>query len=268
MESAVQEITSQLRERQKELRCLYRFASLVEESGEDLPQICRGLTRIIPEALCYPEKTSVQIDLRGDSYCSDDFVSSSHSYSQKMSSGADVLGQITVFISGTYSLPPFLKEEQDLIDYIAKRTGRIIQRIETLQELKRKNMALSEILDHLQESQTRRDDNIRGNLEMIIYPILDKMEQAAPELSYLPLLRSAIADVFSSFGISIKKDLSLLTNREVEICNFIKNGLTSEEIGDLLSISAKTVGKHRFHIRKKLGLLGESVNLSSYLRLL
>ncbi len=45
-----------------------------------------------------------------------------------------------------------------------------------------------------------------------------------------------------------------LTSMEVKICILIKAGLKSEEISQILSVSARTVENHRFHLRKKLGL--------------
>ncbi|MGA1825533.1 MAG: helix-turn-helix transcriptional regulator [bacterium] len=57
-----------------------------------------------------------------------------------------------------------------------------------------------------------------------------------------------------------------LTLREIEICNLIKNGLSSKEISNLLYISLPTAEKHRNNIRKKLGIVKKNINLSSYLQ--
>lgn len=45
-----------------------------------------------------------------------------------------------------------------------------------------------------------------------------------------------------------------LTGRESEVVKLIAEGLTSREIGDLLSISDKTVERHRANVLEKLGL--------------
>jgi DNA-binding NarL/FixJ family response regulator len=50
--------------------------------------------------------------------------------------------------------------------------------------------------------------------------------------------------------------LALLTNREKEILKLIAEGLKNKEMATHLSISIKTVEKHRANIRKKLNLLG------------
>lgn len=55
------------------------------------------------------------------------------------------------------------------------------------------------------------------------------------------------------FGDDFARRLSL-TFREVEIIRLIKKGLTNEEIGERLSISAFTVKTHRKNIHIKLGI--------------
>lgn len=48
--------------------------------------------------------------------------------------------------------------------------------------------------------------------------------------------------------------LEALTRRESQVLRLTAGGLTAPEIGDLLSISYRTVEKHQEHIREKLGL--------------
>jgi DNA-binding NarL/FixJ family response regulator len=48
--------------------------------------------------------------------------------------------------------------------------------------------------------------------------------------------------------------LNALSQREIEIISFIKQGHSSKEIADALNISVKTVEVHRYNILKKLNL--------------
>jgi len=59
---------------------------------------------------------------------------------------------------------------------------------------------------------------------------------------------------------------SHLTDQEMRVAIMIKNGLTSQQIGDLLCISLHTVKTHRKNIRKKLNIDNKNVNLASYLK--
>jgi DNA-binding NarL/FixJ family response regulator len=49
-------------------------------------------------------------------------------------------------------------------------------------------------------------------------------------------------------------DLNVLSSREIDIVQLIKEGLPSKEIADKLEISLKTVEVHRYNILKKLNL--------------
>ncbi len=48
--------------------------------------------------------------------------------------------------------------------------------------------------------------------------------------------------------------LNALSQREIEIINFIKKGFSSKEIAESLDLSVKTVEVHRYNILKKLNL--------------
>jgi len=57
-----------------------------------------------------------------------------------------------------------------------------------------------------------------------------------------------------------------LTPREIEVCDLIREGLPSKKIARALSISLKTVEKHRDNIRKKLGIANRRINLTPFLQ--
>jgi len=59
---------------------------------------------------------------------------------------------------------------------------------------------------------------------------------------------------------------SHLTDQEMRVAVMIKNGLTSQQIGDLLCLSLHTVKTHRKNIRKKLKIDNTNINLVSYLK--
>ena len=69
----------------------------------------------------------------------------------------------------------------------------------------------------------------------------------------------------SSFGRKISREILHLTPREIKICDLIRNGFTSKEIADFLHIAFNTVEAHRTHIRKKLNISSQKINLTSFL---
>ena len=59
-----------------------------------------------------------------------------------------------------------------------------------------------------------------------------------------------------------KKGTGVLTHREIEVLNFLSNGLSSKQIGEELSISTRTVETHRLNIMKKLGTSNSAETIS------
>ena len=63
------------------------------------------------------------------------------------------------------------------------------------------------------------------------------------------------------------RDIDLhLTDREMRMALMIRNGLSSQQIADLLCISLSTVKTHRRNIRRKLKIDNTHINLVSYLK--
>jgi PAS domain S-box-containing protein len=98
-----------------------------------------------------------------------------------------------------------------------------------------------------------------GTLRQIIFQFFDAAgrEATTGERAPRPKPRSSNSRRASSV---------ILTPREMEVCQHIRDGLSSKEIASRLSISPKSVQTHRNHIRRKLGLLNQAMNLAGYLR--
>jgi DNA-binding NarL/FixJ family response regulator len=63
-----------------------------------------------------------------------------------------------------------------------------------------------------------------------------------------------VRDFLQRGGAAAGANLSSLTEREQEVLTLIAEGLTNKQIGEQLSISPKTVARHRDNITKKLKL--------------
>ncbi len=132
--------------------------------------------------------------------------------------------------------------------------------------LEQKNIALKEILVQIELEKKGIKDAVMENVTNIVFPSLDKLKARSKHKEQIEIVKDNLKSVTSSFGSRIGDSKLSLTPREMELCNYIKEGLSSKDIAALQNISLQTVHKHRYKIRKKLGILNDDVNLVTYLK--
>ncbi len=129
-----------LRERVKELTCLYSLAQLSERPGLALGEILQGTVELLPPAWQYPEVASARILFDRRAYLSLGFREGEAVQSAPIVLDGRRRGRIDVF----YRQPrppsdegPFLKEERHLIDAVARQLALLIQRREADEDSRR-----------------------------------------------------------------------------------------------------------------------------------
>ena len=122
-----------LRERVKELTCLYSLAQLAERPGITLEEILQGIVELLPPALQYPEITAGRIALDRRVHVTANFREAGQMQSAPIMVGGKRRGSIdVVYVEETPELDegPFLEEERNLIDAIARHIALIVERRE------------------------------------------------------------------------------------------------------------------------------------------
>jgi len=147
--------TNELKERVKELNCLYTISGIVEKQGITLEEVLQQTVDIIPDAWQYPDITCSRIVLKDREFISENFLETNWKQSQRIT----VHGTHVGFLEVCYREErphndegPFLKEERSLIRVIAERVGEIIERKsaeEALMESESKNRALLDAIPDL-----------------------------------------------------------------------------------------------------------------------
>ncbi|MEW6050404.1 MAG: PEP/pyruvate-binding domain-containing protein [Candidatus Zixiibacteriota bacterium] len=115
-----------LKERQKELNCLYTIEEILSRHDTDIAHVCEAVIKAIPPGWQYPEVCDATITLNDKTYQSPGFVDSPWRLSAPITVGEKPVGRICVYY--THERPvaddgPFLKEEAKLIRTIADRFG-------------------------------------------------------------------------------------------------------------------------------------------------
>lgn len=135
------------------------------------------------------------------------------------------------------------------------------------QELLRKNIALNEILGHIEEDKEQYRHEICSNIDNLLRPTLRKLQQDG-RLSRrdVDVLVQGLDEITGKHIDEYRNNVSKLTPRELDILDMIRTGRSSKQIADSLGLSSQTVHKHRQSIRRKLQLDHREINLAAYLR--
>jgi len=120
-----------LTERVKELTCLYGIAQIAGQPGISLEETIQGIVELLPPAWQYPEIAFARIILDGISYTTQGFRECRQKQTAEIIVGGVPRGVVElVYAEGkpNHDEGPFLKEERNLIDAVARQVALVIER--------------------------------------------------------------------------------------------------------------------------------------------
>ncbi len=121
----------ELRERIKEITCLYGIARVMAQPGASFAEIIQGIADLLPPAWLYPEITCAQIVLNGQSYKTKGFSESPYRQVSDVVVNKEKVGFVeVVYLEKKLTLDegPFLIEERSLIDSVAREVSIFYER--------------------------------------------------------------------------------------------------------------------------------------------
>jgi DNA-binding CsgD family transcriptional regulator len=274
-----------LRERIKELNCLYGIAQLAEHHYDSLNNLLEELVNFLPHSWQYPEVACTRIIFKEDTYKSDGFEVTKWRQSSRIYVYSEPVGEVAIFYleeCPPADEGPFLKEERALLDAIVDQIGTIATRISAeleLQQLNKQlsverkalqesNIALRTVLDRIEEEKNEIYRNIKVNVDKVLVPILHALDSELPrtQSKYIEMLRINLEEITSPFIRHLSNTYHSLTPTEITICNMVQNGMTTKEIAQVRGVSTATINRHRENIRRKLKITNNDVNLATYLQ--
>lgn len=140
-------ILGALRERIKELTCLYSISRIMEKRDLSIPETMESILMHIPPAWQYPEITSARITLDGDVFVSRNYKEAGQKQRAPILAGGRERGALEVVYNEEKPVldeGPFLREERKLITALAQQIAGFVER----KEVERERQALQEQLRH------------------------------------------------------------------------------------------------------------------------
>ncbi len=118
-----------LRERAKELRCLYRVHEIVSRRGQPPAHTFLAVLEVIPDGWQRPDSTGARIEYLGRSFVGPGYSSSGQSIAEPIRLDGTEVGRVEVSDASPIEDEgtTFLKEEKDLLRNIAHRLGEYLE---------------------------------------------------------------------------------------------------------------------------------------------
>lgn len=161
---------NELKERVKELNCLYGLTKIVKNTKYSVDEALQNIIALIPPAWQYPEITCARISFEGGKeYTTKDFRESKWSQISNIIADEKKIGVLEVYYTEERPIlheGPFLKEERRLIDAIATLIGQFFEERRVKEELKKKKIA--PYVKPLTDSKTERFTKKKQDWEVII----------------------------------------------------------------------------------------------------
>ncbi len=131
VEKEIQRKSHNLGERIKELNCLYKASQMMAERDITMDEVLNRLIELLPSAWQFPEITCTRIILYGREFKSENFKKTEWKLSIDITLSGRKIGSMEVYYleeKPEADEGPFLKEERDLLENLARKTEIFIER--------------------------------------------------------------------------------------------------------------------------------------------
>lgn len=144
----MQKADLQLRERLKELKCLYELSKIAWEADHDLHAMVAKILRILPAAMQYPSSAEASVSIDGQRSATDKFKWCANYISAPLTIDKKKRGEVVVGYrkrkAGQAAIP-FLKEEKQLIKTVAREFALILKHAASEEEKQKLQMQLQHV---------------------------------------------------------------------------------------------------------------------------
>ena len=254
-----------IRERIKEMRCLYAVSKIAMQFGTDIDSFFSEAARIIPSGLQFPDSACCRITFGEKIFTSKDFQETDVHCKLDIKVRDTLVGKLDVFyppVKPDGSSDMFLPEELDWLVAVSDRLSGITQRIMAEEELadqtenlQKSNEAINELYQNLEKK--------NEELQKLDKLKTDFISTVSHELR-TPL--TAIREVTSQLLDKVVGDITPQQERFLGIClrNIDRLKRIIDTLLDIAKIEAGRMELHRERVDMKSLAQGVMTSLGSY----
>ena len=217
-----------LKKRIKELNCFYGMAALLELPGISLDKILKRTLMLIPPAWQFPEITAVRIVLDEQSFQTKNFRETPWMQACEVIVHGKPVGQVEVcYLAERQAIDegPFMIEERHLLNTIAERLGKIIERMKAEEALKISRENLLEESNQRKILSKRLIDLLEKDRHDIAMELHDNIGQILTSLKInLEVIDDKLKPIDTELG-SLTKDAIKRANQAINDLHNIAQGL-------------------------------------------
>jgi DNA-binding CsgD family transcriptional regulator len=130
------------------------------------------------------------------------------------------------------------------------------------------NTALKVLLQQREKDKSELESKMLNNINILVSPYVAKLKGKSlksGEKALVDIIDTNLQDIVSPLLQRLANAQIILTPQEIQVATLVKEGKSTKEIADILTVSETTVSFHRKNLRKKLGLNNTRKNLRAHL---
>jgi len=200
MQDEILQQSQDLGERIKELNCLYGVSRLMGKSGRSSDKIFQDSANLIPLSWQYPDITCARITFEGKEFVTTNWAETRWKQSADIMVGTEKIGNVEVaYLEEKSDIDegPFLNEERDLIEALARLLGNFTKRKRAEDALVFRSKELQRAQHQLEELfKISRKVSAKNSLSEIIDYVCEIVQEIFPNSAPLMFLLNAVNENF------------------------------------------------------------------------
>lgn len=156
-----------------------------------------------------------------------------------------------------------ITERKKFLDVLQENDRALLNKSKVLEET---NTALRVLLRQIEESRHELENTFVSNIKRLVLPHIEHAKKRHTDEQAMASIDIALINLNQIMSPFLNRiDRFDFTPKEIQVASYIRDGKSTKEIAELMSVAPSAIHSHRDNIRRKLGIANQRVNLRTYL---